>query len=761
MNQPTPYSPQPTVFSSIAITGLGAVTPYGAGVNALWQALLRGDSAISDMDLFDLGGIACTKAGVIRNYAPPAGFESGPRASGFAAGACLEALRQAGLLDDPAALAETVLITASNFGDIDAGEAALVPADQPGHVASASRHCAHATPAARLAAAFGLGGLRIPLSLSCASGASAAATAANLIAAGHAKRVLIVGYDAISRFSWSGLCSLRTMTKDAVRPFDLNRGGTIFTEGAAALVLERADLCASHGAAPLAILSGWASGNNGHHMTAPAPRGAGSEYVMRKALARAGIAPDSVDHINVHGTGTKPNDTTETQAIQDLFGSRSAAIPVTSVKGLLGHMLGAAGSVELAVSVLSLQHGLIPPTGNLHAQDPECALDVVTSPLAMPLNCVLSNSAGFGGCNAAVVLTRVQGSGFGGQGNPCRPPSSVLRPPSPVLISGLGVVSALGADAEENAAALQEGEPALFPLSRFALPEASEPPLVGEAPDVNLASCGVSPKSYLDRASQLFLSACGMAFQRADLNAEKLAALQAGVMCGTAWGCMGTAETFFADYILKGPRLVKPFLFPHAYSNTAVSLAAMEWSLKGPHENAASPAAASGIALVEAFDLIRSAQAALIAAGGADALSATSLRARAAGGATAPAGEAAAVLALESEDSAAARGVTPLGQLLGCGLAVTPHEAVAAALAQANISNTSIAAVYANADARTAAATLFPGVKVIVPELLCGDVQGATTALHLAFALLAEHSGPALILTSDVNTCVALVVTRI
>ena len=193
MNQPTPYSPQPTVFSSIAITGLGAVTPYGAGVNALWQALLRGDSAISDMDLFDLGGIACTKAGVIRNYAPPAGFESGPRASGFAAGACLEALRQAGLLDDPAALAETVLITASNFGDIDAGEAALVPADQPGHVASASRHCAHATPAARLAAAFGLGGLRIPLSLSCASGASAAATAANLIAAGHAKRVLIVG----------------------------------------------------------------------------------------------------------------------------------------------------------------------------------------------------------------------------------------------------------------------------------------------------------------------------------------------------------------------------------------------------------------------------------------------------------------------------------------------------------------------------------------------------------------------------------------
>ena len=752
MNQPTAFSRQPVTFSPIAITGLGAVTPYGAGADALWQALLRGDSAISEMDLFDLGGIACTKAGVIRNYTPPAGFENGPRASGFAAGACLEALRQAGLLNNPEALAETALITASNFGDIDAGEAALIPVDQPGYEAAASRLCAHATPAAALAVAFGLGGLRIPLSLSCASGASAAATAANLLAAGHAKRVLIVGYDAISRFSWSGLCSLRTMTKDAVRPFDINRGGTIFTEGAAALVLERRDLCSARGAIPLAILSGWASGNNGHHMTAPAPRGAGSEYVMRKALAHAGIAPDSVDHINVHGTGTKPNDTTETQAIQDLFGARSAAIPVTSVKGLLGHMLGAAGSAELAVSVLSLQHGLIPPTGNVLSQDPECALDVVTSPRALPLSCVLSNSAGFGGCNAAVVLTKTPPAAP-------LPPSAYSLQPSPVFITGLGIVSALGADALENAAALREGEPALFPLSRFALPEAGEPPLVGETPDLDLAACGVSPKSYLDRASQLFLAACGMAFQRAGLTAEKLAALQAGVMSGTAWGCMGTAELFFADYILKGPRLVKPFLFPHAYSNTAVSLAAMEWSLKGPHENAASPTTASGIALVEGFDLIRAGQSQLIAAGGTDALSATSLRARTACGATAPAGEGAAVLVLESESSASARGVKLLGRLLGCGLAVTQQEAAAAALAQAGLSAASPVAAYVNATAHAAAEALFPEAKIISPDVLCGEVQGATTALHLAFALLAEHSGPVLILTSDANTCVALIVT--
>jgi len=734
-----------TLPNSLVISGLGAVTPYGAGADTLWQALLRGESAISDMDLFDLGGIACTRAGVIRDYVPPAGFEKAPRASAFAAGACREALSQAGLLADAAACAETALITASNFADMDAGEAALIPAGHSGRAVRESRHCAHATPAATLAAAFGLGGLRLPLSLSCASGAAAAACAAELIAEGRARRVLVVGYDALSRFAWSGLCSLRTMTRDAVRPFDINRSGTLFTEGAAALVVERADACAARGATPLASLDGWATGNNGHHMTAPAPRGAGSESVMREALARAGLAPDAVDHINVHGTGTKPNDTTEAQAIHDLFGARAAAIPVTSVKGLLGHMLGAAGSVELIVSVLSLRKGLIPPTGNLQTRDPECDLDVVTVPRALPLRCVLSNSAGFGGCNAAAVLTNV------GHGQPCsRAPG--LRPPSPVVITGLGVVSALGADAEECAAAFQEGEPALFPLACFELPGKAEPPLVGEAPDPDLEASGVAPKPYLDRASGLFLAACGQAFRQAGLNAERLAALHAGIFAGTAWGCLGTAETFFADYMVKGPRLVKPFLFPHAYSNTAVSLAAMEWSLKGPHGNFVSRVAASGVALVQAFDLIRAGQAQVMAAGGSDALSATRL---AATDGDAPAGEAAAVAVLESASAAAARGVRPLARLLGCGLAVTPREAAGVALAQAGLSP---AAVYVNPAARDAAGALCPGIPVIAPETLCGGVQGATTALHLVLALLAAHNGPVLVLTAEERTCVALVV---
>jgi 3-oxoacyl-[acyl-carrier-protein] synthase II len=382
-------------------------------------------------------------------------------------------------------------------------------------------------------------------------------------------------------------------------------------------------------------------------------------------------------------------------------------------------MLGAAGAVELIVSALSLKHGLIPPTGHRATPDPECALDIVTAPRALPLECVLSNSAGFGGCNAAAVLTR--------QRPAPHPPARSPQPPS-VLITGLGVVSALGLDAEETASAFAEGEPALFPLTCV--------------------------------ASQLFLAACGMAFRQAGVTADTRAGMQAGIMAGTAWGCPATAETFFADYILKGPRLVKPFLFPHAYANTAVSLASMEWALKGPHENVVTRATASGIALVEAFDQLRAGRAPLIAVCGADALSAVALNARHAAGDPAPMGEAAAALVLEREDAAGARGARPLGRLLGCGLAPTPENALQTALSQAGVPRDALRAAYVNAAARDAAEAGLPGTPVIEPERLCGDVQGATSALHLALGLLAPDEGPALILTVEPDTCVALVVER-
>ncbi len=386
----------------IYITGMGAVTPYGASVGRLWQGLLAGESGISDLDRFDLGGIACVKGGQIRDYTPPTPPHPLPQldlATGFALGACTEALAQAG-----GGTAETGLVTASNFGALDEGECALA-GEAPDTALAA---CAQVLPTRRLGAALGLEGPAVTLSLSCAASAAALAHAAALLRAGRAKRLLVAGYDALSRCAWSGLCSLRTMTRDRVRPFDLERSGTLFSEGACALVLERADVCAARGGEPLAELSGWATGNNGFHLTAPPPRAAGSAQVMRGAIACAGLAPDDIDHINAHGTATRPNDLTEAQAIHDIFGPRAEALPVTANKGAIGHMLGAAGGIEAIASILSLRHGLIPPTANFATPDPEARVALVAGqPREAALRHVLSNSAGFGGCNAALLFTKV------------------------------------------------------------------------------------------------------------------------------------------------------------------------------------------------------------------------------------------------------------------------------------------------------------------------------------------------------------------
>ncbi|MFZ4394008.1 MAG: beta-ketoacyl-[acyl-carrier-protein] synthase family protein [Kiritimatiellia bacterium] len=405
----------------IFVTGMGAITPLGFSVAETWRGLLAGTSAIGPLDLFDLGGMACTQAGQIRNFTPPAAILAAgarDRASSFAAAACLEALAQASVPQVPgvppvphvpsavpavpSSFPPIALVTATNFGALDHGESALV-GDAPS--AAAARDLSAGVTADRVAKALGLTGPRATLTLSCAAGAAGLAYAAGLIRHGRAERVLVVGYDAISRFAWSGLCALRTMTKDCVRPFDLNRSGTIFTEGAAALLLESEASCHSRQGTPLVELVGWGTNNNGFHITAPAPRGAGSAQAMRQALARGGLLPEAIDHINAHGTGTKPNDATESQAIADVFGARAPHIPVTSIKSSLGHMLGAAGTIEAIAAVLSLREGVIPPTTHFETPDPECSVDLVANqPRTLKMRHVLSNSAGIGGCNAAVIF---------------------------------------------------------------------------------------------------------------------------------------------------------------------------------------------------------------------------------------------------------------------------------------------------------------------------------------------------------------------
>lgn len=387
----------------VVVTGMGVVSPIGSGVERFWAALCAGTTGIRPISRFDTTGFPHTRGGEVPGFHTEDGdADIGTR---FMLAAAAEALSCAGLTATERLLPEAGVVVATNFGGIQAGEPLLAGTGTVPLVDAFQEYGFQAC-ADRVAELASCAGPRIALSLSCASGAAAIGLGMQLIRSGRASLVLAGGYDGLSRFAWSGLSALRTMTKDEIRPFDLNRAGTIFSEGAGALVLEDEAHARDRGAPLLARALGYGLNNNAHHLTAPAREGAGSAAVMQMAIDDAGIGSGDIGHVNTHGTGTKHNDVTETQAIKTVFGEAAAGIPITSVKSATGHMMGAAGTVEAIASILSIRDGVIPPTMNGSEPDPDCDLDCVRETCRhVALATVLSNSAGIGGCNGAVVFS--------------------------------------------------------------------------------------------------------------------------------------------------------------------------------------------------------------------------------------------------------------------------------------------------------------------------------------------------------------------
>lgn len=390
----------------VVITGMGAVTPIGTGVAAYWANLCAGASGIRPIREFDTEGYAFTRAGEIPDWQPPADHADSDRATQLMMVAAQEAWIDAALSPHTVDTPRAGVVLATNFGGALSG-ARLLAGDLSDVVASEKDVTEYNFQACadRAAATWALHGPRVTLSLSCSSGTAALGCGVSLIRAGRADAVLTGGYDALSPFCWSGLSALRTMTQDELRPFDERRDGTIFGEGAGALVVESLDHARARGATIYAEVCGYGLNNNAYHLTAPSKDSAGTTAVVNMALHDAGLDPEKIDHINVHGTGTPHNDSSECASIQQVFGDRGRTIPVTANKSVLGHTMGAAGSLEAIASVLTMRDGIIPPTINLEQQDPACDVTVVTgSQTRVAVDGVLSISAGIGGTNAAVIL---------------------------------------------------------------------------------------------------------------------------------------------------------------------------------------------------------------------------------------------------------------------------------------------------------------------------------------------------------------------
>jgi 3-oxoacyl-[acyl-carrier-protein] synthase II len=261
------------------------------------------------------------------------------------------------------------------------------------------------TPVDAIAAAFGFEGPRACIVAACASSTIAIGRAVEAIRSGRADAALAGGADALARLTFSGFNQLRLMDPEPCRPFARGRAGMNIGEGAGLLVLEALDRARRRGAHVYAELAGHSAACEAYHPTAPEPTGRPVEAVITLALRDAGLNADAVDHVNAHGTATPQNDTAESRGFARVFGDRVTRVPVTSVKSMVGHCLGAAGGVEAAVLALTIDRGVIPPTIHHAETDRECPIDVVANEAReAPLRCAVSTSLGFGGNDAAIVL---------------------------------------------------------------------------------------------------------------------------------------------------------------------------------------------------------------------------------------------------------------------------------------------------------------------------------------------------------------------
>ena len=405
----------------VVVTGMGAVTPLGPTVDALWDGLLRGSSGIRRITAFDPAEMRSQIAGEVQNFASVAGFQHAKdarhadRYSQFAVAAAREAVLQAGLDQggfDPHRVG--VVIGSSNGGITTLSAQCRVLAE-----AGARRLSPFVIPmlrnnmaAALVAREWDFQGPSLTVGAACATASQSLGEACRLIRAGEADVVLAGGSEApICELIVGGFCAMRALSTrndapgEASRPFDRDRDGFVIAEGAGVLLLEEESHARRRGATILAEVAGHGSTTDAHHLTQPRPDGAAALRAMHAALAQARCLPEELSCILAHATGTRSGDYAEANALAGLLGGRR--VPVTALKSMTGHLCGASGAIEAIAAVKSIGQGVIPPTLNLGQPDQEDRLEHVgRQPREASVQAVLCNAFGFGGANSSLVLRR-------------------------------------------------------------------------------------------------------------------------------------------------------------------------------------------------------------------------------------------------------------------------------------------------------------------------------------------------------------------
>jgi 3-oxoacyl-[acyl-carrier-protein] synthase II len=406
----------------VVITGLGCVSPLGNDVNTTWQKILSGQSGVDRITYYDTTDYDCKIAAEVKGFDGPELF--GPkdsrrmdRCTQFALWSGKQALEDAKIEINDNNRERIGAVIGTGIGGIETmyeqfnnfvarGPSRVSPFLVPMMLPD--------TPGSNLAIQFGFRGTNFAVVTACATGTNAIGEASEIIRRDQADVMLAGGCEAaivpLAMASLSKMGAMSTYDGDptrASRPFNQDRTGFVMGEGAAVLVLESLEHAQARGAQIQAELVGYGSTNDAFHISAPAENGAGAAACMQKALDYAGLKTDDIDYINAHGTGTPLNDLSETAAIKSVFGEMAYQVPISSTKSMTGHLLGAAGAIEAIFAVKSINDSIMPATINYEVPDPDCDLDYIPNHARQKqVENVMSNSFGFGGHNAAIIIKK-------------------------------------------------------------------------------------------------------------------------------------------------------------------------------------------------------------------------------------------------------------------------------------------------------------------------------------------------------------------
>ena len=407
----------------VVVTGMGAITPCGTGLDATWAAVTAGESGIAPITLFDASPMTTRFAGEVKGFVPEDHMDRKLarrlyRFQQLAMAAGEMAMRDAALVVPSGEADRAAVVVGSCVGGLSNAEVVVMDTQlrDPGSVSPF--FILNVLPnmaASHLSMRFGFKGASWSTNSACATSAHALGDAMRLIQRNEADVVLAGGAEAPIGFmcvaGFGALRALSTRNDDparASRPFDAGRDGFVLGEGSAMLVLEELEHARARGARIYAELTGYGASSDAHHVTQPPPEHEGAQRCMRLALQDAQLAPGDIDYINAHGTSTPLGDVAEMVAIKAVFGERARTMPVSSTKSMMGHLTGAAGAAEACLSILALTTGVIPPTINLDQLDPAIDMDCVpNTSRRQDCGAVMSNSFGFGGTNAVLIFARV------------------------------------------------------------------------------------------------------------------------------------------------------------------------------------------------------------------------------------------------------------------------------------------------------------------------------------------------------------------